>query len=233
MCTIQNRQSEQAGSKLPLPYATNVARGGIKANNQVCNVVTAAFRNYESIKSLSSSIWQYKNAVPGSIAPPDFAKEKVSLSARDSLGMLIRKWDSQGGHWRIQVLFALLAEAYEIPCGSMGMRHFSTNTRLTDTYTAYESSFGRWQSFIDHLEGMDLMDAPSIKPIMDGKRLQADLNADSGPWMKEALEVCMAWQLRNSMLVRSDPEKAKCEAVEEVRGKKEELQIPFKASRIV
>jgi tRNA nucleotidyltransferase (CCA-adding enzyme) len=72
------------------------------------------------------------------------------------------------------------------------------------------------------------MDAASIRPILDGKRLQKDLNAGPGPWMKEALDVCMAWQLRNPELTDADPEKARCDAVEELRRRKEELKIPVK-----
>jgi tRNA nucleotidyltransferase (CCA-adding enzyme) len=94
LSAIPNPQPERPGAKSPLPFATNVAREGIKAENKVCNVVTAAFRNANAITNLKISIVEM---------------EEWTLR-RDTLGMLIRKWDSQGGHWRVQVLFALLAE---------------------------------------------------------------------------------------------------------------------------
>lgn len=96
--------------------------------------------------------------------------------------------------------------------------------------SVYDTLFTEWQGFIDHLESMCLMDAASIKSILDGKRLQKDLHAGPGPWMKDALDVCMAWQLRNRELAESDPEKARCEAIDEVRRRREELKIPVKKS---
>jgi hypothetical protein len=192
---IPDPQPEKAGAKLPLPFAANVAREGIKADNKICSVVTAAFRNCNEITNLKGAI-----------------KRKDSyVKERDTLGMMIRKWDSQGGHWRIQVLLALLAQSL----------------KQADVI-GYDTLFAEWQGFIDHLENMQLLDAASIKSILDGKRLQKDLNAGPGPWMKEALDVCMAWQLRNPELAERDPEKARLEAIEEVRQRRRELNIPIK-----
>lgn len=81
--------------KLPLPLGAMVAREGIKIDNKICNVVTGAFRNHEQITKLKDDI--------GCNEP--YVKE------RDTVGMLIRRWDSQGGHWRLQALFAILVEA--------------------------------------------------------------------------------------------------------------------------
>jgi hypothetical protein len=102
--------------------------------------------------------------------------------------------------------------------------------RFEDDEKLKKKVFGDWQKLIDHLESMNLMDAASIKPIVDGRRLQKDLNASPGPWMKEALDVCMAWQLRNPEMSESDPERAKCEAVEAVKRlvEEDELTIPLK-----
>lgn len=215
LSAVSNPQPQKVGAKLPLPFATNVAREGIKADNKVCNVVTAAFRNAEAIIRLKLSI----------------LKKEPFVTERDTLGMLIRKWDSQGGHWRVQVLFALLVTTLVKANHNvnLGLCHFGSAASSADIFTDYESDvFVDWQKFIDHLESMDLMDAASIKPILDGKRLQKDLDAGPGPWMKEALDVCMAWQMRNPELSESDPENARCEAVEEVRRRREELKIPVK-----
>jgi hypothetical protein len=40
----------------------------------------------------------------------------------------------------------------------------------------------------------------------------------------------MAWQLRNPQLAEKDPEKARCEAIEEVKQRREKLRIPVKKS---
>ena len=36
-----------------------------------------------------------------------------------------------------------------------------------------------------------------MKPLLDGKALAKAIGAPPGPWMKDALDVVMAWQLRN------------------------------------
>lgn len=42
----------------------------------------------------------------------DAIKNKEDFTnQRDTLGMSIREWEARGGHWRLQVLFALLVEA--------------------------------------------------------------------------------------------------------------------------
>jgi len=65
------------------------------------------------------------------------------------------------------------------------------------------------------------MDSPSIKSIIDGKQLSKELGARPGMWMKPALDVCMAWQLRN-------PDASGYEgAVAEVKSRKDELNIPL------
>jgi tRNA nucleotidyltransferase (CCA-adding enzyme) len=87
---------------------------------------------------------------------------------------------------------------------------------------AYEDLFGEWQAIIDHLERMQLMDAPSIKSIIDGKQLSKELGGvKPGMWMKPALDLCMEWQLRNPGAEGYEG------AVEEVRSRSEELKIPL------
>jgi tRNA nucleotidyltransferase (CCA-adding enzyme) len=75
--------------------------------------------------------------------------------------------------------------------------------------------------FIDHLEGMDLMNAPSIPPKVNGVQLMKALEIKkAGAWMKPALDVCMEWQLRNPDIEDTDG------AIEEVKKRKVELKIP-------
>lgn len=127
---------------------------------------------------------------------------------RDRLGLAIREWDSRpgaGANWRLQVLYAVLVDVAERTTG--------------EGKETVEDVLKEWQAFLDHLVEMDLMDAPSVKRITDGKQLAKALGVKPGKWMGQALEVVMAWQLRNPTV--SDPEGA----VEEVRKRKEELGI--------
>lgn len=180
-------QPAKPGGKLPPPLGSLVIREGIKGENKIYNVVTGAFRHHEEITALKDAIIQ----------------EVEYTSQRDKVGMTIRRWDAQGGHWRLQALFALMVEA------------------LKRDSKSYEGLFSEWQQFIDHLEAMDIMDAPAERSIIDGKLLSKELGgAKPGVWMRPALEVVMEWQLRNPGITDYK------DAVEEVRKRSEELKIP-------
>lgn len=86
-------QPRQLGLKAP-HLATVVAREGIKADNKVCNLVAGAFKDYREITDMKTAV---------------VVKDRWT-EQRDVVGMSIRRWDSQGGHWRLQALFALLVE---------------------------------------------------------------------------------------------------------------------------
>jgi tRNA nucleotidyltransferase (CCA-adding enzyme) len=191
--------------KPPLPLAVIVARVGIKADNKVCNVVNGAFKHYQEITDL-------KNAI--------IAKEPY-INERGKVGMTIRRWDSQGGHWRLQALFALLVETMNknVSGGKLTVLPFSL---AADINLGYGELFGEWQGFIDHLENMEVMDAPSLKPILSGTELSKALGGvKPGPWMKPALDVCMEWQLRNPCAEDATG------AIEEVKKRRDELKIPL------
>lgn len=87
-------QPAKPGGKLPPPLGTTVVREGLKCETKLCNVVTGAFRHHEEITALKDAI----------------VEKKEYTSKRDTVGMTIRRWDAQGGHWRLQALFALLVE---------------------------------------------------------------------------------------------------------------------------
>ena len=132
------------------------------------------------------------------------------IHERDTVGMSIRKWDADGGNWRIQSLFALLVEVMD----RAGTRSIPVATILCE-----------WQELIDHLEQMDIMDAPAEKPLVNGTMLMRELNAKGGPWTKAALDICMAWQLRTPNATGPEVQK---DAIEEVRRRSKELKIPVK-----
>jgi tRNA nucleotidyltransferase (CCA-adding enzyme) len=185
--------SKKAGSKMLPLFGTRVAQEGIKANSKICAHVHGAFKNYAGITDL-------KNAV---------ALEQAFINERDIVGMNIRKWDADGGNWRIQALFALLVEA---------MNH-STSSRA-----GIDALLSGWQALIDHLEKIDIMDAPLEKPLINGTILMREINAARGPWIKAALDICMAWQLRNPDCRGTEGVKA---AIEEVKKRSKELEIPL------
>jgi tRNA nucleotidyltransferase (CCA-adding enzyme) len=83
-----------AGAKLPLPYATLAAREGIKVNNKISDIITAAFRNYGEITSLRDAI----------------LRKDEYVTERGTLGMTIRKWDFLGKNWRLEVMLAIFVE---------------------------------------------------------------------------------------------------------------------------
>ena len=81
-----------------MPFATLVAREGIKANNRVCDTVTGAFRHIEEISN-------FKQAV---------IAQDLWTFERDKLGMAIRRWDAAGSHWKLHVILAILVEAMHL-----------------------------------------------------------------------------------------------------------------------
>jgi tRNA nucleotidyltransferase (CCA-adding enzyme) len=195
------------------PLPTLAAREGIKAPNRLCELITAAHNNRADILEL-------KNAV---------VRNATHIRERDRFGMAIRHWDARGGYWRLQVLFCLLAEA---------MQRWQTEAKRSGEYfhpkhlkiwpCSYVSIAGNdndnfvreWQMFLDHLQELDLMNAPSLKKIIDGTQLANALGIKPGKWMAKALEICVAWQLRHPDA--TDP----AGALEEVNSRREELGIP-------
>ncbi|KAK0374157.1 poly A polymerase head domain-containing protein [Colletotrichum melonis] len=172
-----------------VPLTTLVAREGIKAPNKLCDVITAAYRHRVEILGLKQS----------------FGAGQSRTTERGIVGMAIRKWDSHGGHWRIQVLYALLVEAIEkLP---------------SDSPTDRAEFLSGWQKFLDHLTDLDVMDAPSLTRLVDGRLLGKELGVRPGKWMGQALDVCVAWQLRHP------DETEPAGAIEEVRRRAVELGI--------
>lgn len=124
------------------------------------------------------------------------------INERDRFGMAVREWDARKS-WRLQVLYAVLEEVFR--------------AETTDR----EEILSGWQKFLDHLQELDVVDAPNLKRLVDGKQMSKALGIKSGPWMSKALDVATAWQLRHPD--ETDP----AGAVEEVRQRAEELGIPL------
>lgn len=195
------------------PPATLAAREGIKAPNKLSELITAAVRHREEIVGLRDMV----------------CSGDERMSERDLFGMAIRRWEAQGKHWRLQVLFAMLDDVMVRAQSTHKEGHASSGSdaaeydTVADAWAAASDALdrlqGRWLALIGHLEKLDLMDAASLKPLIDGRKLSQALGIKPDRWMTPAMGVCMAWQLRNPG--ETDP----AGAVEEVRRRKEELGI--------
>lgn len=195
------------------PPATLAAREGIKAPNKLSELITAAVRHREEIVGLRDTV----------------CSGDARMDERDLFGMAIRKWDAQGTHWQLQVLFAMLDDvmvrAQSTPAeghasgGSDATEHDTAVDAWAASSDALERAQESWRAFFDHLEKLDLMGVASMKPLVDGRKLSQALGIKPDKWMKPAMDVCMAWQLRNPG--ETDP----AGAIEEVRRRKEELGI--------
>lgn len=201
--------SISANPKKKPPVATVAAREGIKAPGKLSDLITAAVCHREEICELKSKI----------------CGGNASEVGRDTLGMAIRGWEAKGTHWRLQVLFAIL---YDVMVQATASTELSATRRSSDevleTHKASASGTVEkdWKAFLDQLQAQSLMDAPSMKPLVDGRRLMQTLDIKKpGRWMSPALDICMAWQLRNPE--ETDP----AGAIEEVRQRKDELGIPI------
>ncbi|KAF2103434.1 tRNA nucleotidyltransferase [Rhizodiscina lignyota] len=155
-------------NRTPVPLAVAVAREGFKAPNKVANIVESSLHNYEEIRELKDKFISQSKF-------PHKRKEGDDATARDTLGMAIRRW---GASWREQAVFSLLYEIFQNP----------------DSTESIELSY---TNFLKHLEALELLNAYAIKPLMDGKALSTALSTPPGPWMKDALDVVVAWQLRH------------------------------------
>jgi len=68
-----------------------------------------------------------------------------------------------------------------------------------------------------YLDELGLQSAYDLKPIVDGKALAEALGTRPGPWMKDALDIVMAWQLRHQDTATKE------DAIEAVKNKHGEL----------
>nr|OQO30459.1 hypothetical protein B0A51_02801 [Rachicladosporium sp. CCFEE 5018] len=176
-------QPIQPGRKPPPPIPSTVAREGVKATNRVCDVITASYMHRNEIRDLVDRVESHRRR-------PERANGTSSNPGRDVLGMAVRRWSAS---WRSQVLYSLLVAMVEQP----------------DSVDAVQR---RYSAFLTHLQNLNLLDAYTFKPLLDGKQLAKALNTSPGVWMKDALDVVMAWQLRNPDV--KDP----TEAIQEVKN---------------
>ncbi|KAJ4351730.1 CCA tRNA nucleotidyltransferase, mitochondrial [Didymosphaeria variabile] len=116
-------------------------------------------------------------------------EDPASPAQREKIGMALRSW---GRTWRSQVFFALL---HEIVYGDQST----------------EDILRQYANFLTLTTDLDLLDVINLKPLLKGTELATALGTKPGPWMKDALDVVLAWQLRNPSV--TDPS----DAIKEVK----------------
>lgn len=178
-----------------IPTSALVAREGFKATNKVSSTIAASQNHLTRILDLKREV----------IAGEPATKQ------RDRLGMSIRQLDAPG-HWKLQILNALLVEAME------ELSSYERPELRSREASQRQTAFLRdWQRFLEHLQEMDVWDAPTMKSLLDGRHLAKELGTNPGRWTGRALEMCTEWQLRNPGV--EDP----AGAIEEVRRRADEL----------
>ncbi|KAJ6443110.1 lipid transporter [Purpureocillium lavendulum] len=212
-----------------LPLVATISREGFRAPNKLTDIMAASHRHRKEIL-------EFKEAV---------CREDPWTRLRDKCGMAIRRWDSQGGFWTLQVLSTLLVDAMDkvdtpktsedtpksrelsevsaTPHSSTGYTGGSMNTPAAER--SRDAFINGWQQFLNHLIELDVFHAPTMKRMLDGRALAQALGVKPGKWTGNALDVCMAWQLRNPD--KTDPS----EAIDEVRERRNELGIPASMDR--
>ena len=79
----------------------------------------------------------------------------------------------------------------------------------------------QYANFLNIIVELGYLDVVNVKPLVNGTQLAKALGVKPGPWMKDALDVVVAWQLRNPSV--TDP----AEAIEEVK-KTSNSELPSK-----
>jgi tRNA nucleotidyltransferase (CCA-adding enzyme) len=99
----------------------------------------------------------------------------------------------------------------------------SLRSHITDNLRKdYRELFSNWHQFLAHLQKKDVLNADSMKPLVDGEDLKRALNAKPGKWLVRALDVCLEWQFRHPGVDDKEP------AIQEVMNKATELGIGYK-----
>ena len=184
------KERPQYVGKAKLAWGGYMAREALKLENKKISLISGSLKHCRDIINLKDAI----------------IKGSSEIYRRDYVANLIRGWDLQG-KWQLQVIFSILVEA-------MNSEYSEDMSRV------YQRNFRSWDKFIDHLEDLKLMNAPSIKNLVDGEALMEALDLKAGKWVAQTLKFCMDWTLRYPDA--NDPR----EVIEEVQKRRLELGIP-------
>lgn len=161
-----------------------VIREGVKAPNKICELIAAASRNLGEISGLVQDFSEHAKHTSQSPRGKD-------PTARDTLGMAIRQW---GPSWRSQVLFSMLYEVASDASSESSKYIFVKGAKIFMS-NCFQAIMAKYSKFLDHVSQLDLLKAYDFKPLLDGKMLAKALGTSPGPWMRDALDLVMEWQL--------------------------------------
>lgn len=160
------------------------ATGAIKATSKISKILDNCLMNMDSVHA--------------SIQHVATASANVSQSA---LGMTVRSW---GRPWKLQVLYALLADAI---------------SQAVDD-GAFAGLLDRYSKFMDHVFDQGLQNAPLVKPILNGNEFKTIFNlTQNGAFLKVALDSLVQWQFDHEHASKTD-------AIEWVLTQRENFHIP-------
>lgn len=114
---------------------------------------------------------------------------------RSEIGMALRRLDPHANTWRFQTVYSMLCDFYDEDGSSV---------------------IQRYNNFAQYLQEEALEDICARTPMINGKKMAELLETKTGPWMKGALDMVMAWQLDN-------PDKGQEDAMEMLRQKRAEI----------
>ena len=178
------------GSKTRISPATQVAKEGIKTTARTTEIVSLSFQNAREISNLC-------NAGSDRTTRPDSVNEASNISSRAVIGLKIRRW---GSSWRSQIMLSLLLDIASLSETSESREsacYLSFSSRKSLTVLDSDSILEGYAAFIKRIEDYDLLEACSLKPVLDGKTLISKFSLKPGPGMKIMLDAIIEWQLAN------------------------------------
>lgn len=86
-------------------------------------------------------------------------------------------------------------------------------------YADHPELLKHYATWLSTLKDLDLLETYQLKPLVTGDKLAKALEEKPGKWMSKALEMVIAWQLRNPDETNPDA------AISEVMSRKKDLGL--------
>ncbi|KAF9015439.1 transfer RNA nucleotidyltransferase [Cyathus striatus] len=115
--------------------------------------------------------------------------KSASPSERVAIGTLLREKSvhnhNTGAHWTGSVLFSLVQEL---------VQYFNKNGNVVDDRLSVEL-INSYNAFVQRISELNLVDAGNMKPVLNGKEVVEIVGQKAGPWVTEAMNRIIEWQL--------------------------------------
>lgn len=162
-----------------------------------------AIRSTNEMTKLLESSLNNMNEIRLTIELVVDCKDKASLR-RSTVGKPIRSW---GKTWRLQVLFTLLTDIISVKAKT-------------------EDFLNRYSNFLQFVLDQKLQNVHSMPQILNGGDIKTIFQLrKSGAFMNGVMKAALEWQLDHEAEY-SDKDEMKAQAIEWLRGQKEQLKIP-------